>query len=126
MIFLERSLGRLRSVTIRLDQEGCSLFALRRPTFHRAAVNPPHVSSHFPIRMARPHRNPPARARSVRDHTRHICPVLRLILESRSDEILFELGDSAVAATCQVRAKPGIINQARTRREWKAAAWMRG
>jgi hypothetical protein len=36
MIFLERSLGRLRSVTIRLDQEGCSLFALRRPTFHRA------------------------------------------------------------------------------------------
>jgi hypothetical protein len=52
MIFLERALGGLRSVTIRLDQEGCSLFALRRPTFRRAAINPPHVSSYFSIRMA--------------------------------------------------------------------------
>jgi hypothetical protein len=25
---------------------------LRRPTFHRAAINPPRVSSYFPIRMA--------------------------------------------------------------------------
>jgi hypothetical protein len=104
MIFLEQALGGQRSVTIRLDHEGCSLFALRRPTFHRAAINPPRVSSYFPIRMAGfigihllgldPSAITP----------RHICPVLRLILESRSAEILFELGDSAVAAICQIRA----------------------
>jgi hypothetical protein len=50
-----------------------------------------------------PGRKLAAMAGFCHDHTRHLRPVLRLILENLSGEILLRPGSSAVTDACQIR-----------------------